>query len=383
MDNLLTKVLKNSIGSLTKDQIASFLNIENCSKVKKDELITRLKDHLNGNMLLQHRLYKEYKSYFGMHPKDVEDLLKCTKLERQKWTAEGKLIVVKNEPFRAYGKSLNCPYYDALQVYSLTQSEITNWRTVNEALKKENLGNGIKQRTETIKKHESMRKNFRKEFNQVLASWYKIDSQLGVTFELAFWAVWTSRWAKSNTLKAETAKSPSSKCKYKNMENELYEIKNEVIKLLLMSQYKNLGLYRPENPDKVYLHLCDTHYHEWCQIRSYIYMDKWDYFSIHKKQILKCPRCNIDIKKDYYSLYYISIEDERVGDYKFNFHIPCYIGKDFFGEIENIPLVNHEEGNGLFRFGRPLFDEEKIIYTEKMVIKRIKEVIEKYKLYYT
>jgi hypothetical protein len=75
---------------------------------------------------------------------------------------------------------------------------------------------------------------FKDEFKKVLASWYKVDSKLGVTFELAFWIVWVSRWAKENQLKSCTAKSKKEECLFgrglfedeKNIYRETFVLRN-------------------------------------------------------------------------------------------------------------------------------------------------------------
>ncbi|MCM3737575.1 hypothetical protein M3215_17675 [Bacillus cytotoxicus] len=67
----------------------------------------------------------------------------------------------------------------------------------------------------------------------------------------------------------------------------------------------------------------------------------------------------------------------------FSFHIPFPLGSDFLPSPNAIVAIHHEEQEGLFRFGRALLDEEKIIFKEKSIIKYFEEAIQKYKHIYT
>jgi len=47
-----------------------------------------------------------------------------------------------------------------------------------------------------------------------------------------------------------------------------------------------------------------------------------------------------------------------------------------------LPQVEHNEQDGIFRFGRALFDDEKIIYREKNVIDNFNAAFKKLSLFY-
>lgn len=106
-----------------------------------------------------------------------------------------------------------------------------------------------------------------------------------------------------------------------------------------------------------------------------------NFLDMHRGEMLKCKECCINIQNDYYSLFYISIQDDRIKDLKFSFHIPYSLGEEIFPKKEEIKRVEHEEQYGLFRFGRPLLGNEKIIYTEKFVLKKFNEALVKHRLY--
>jgi hypothetical protein len=83
----------------------------------------------------------------------------------------------------------------------------------------------------------------------------------------------------------------------------------------------------------------------------------------------------------YYSLYYLIIEDNENKELSFSFHIPYPIGKNIFPSPKELQKVIHEEQEGMFRFGRTLYQEEKITFKEKEVEKRMEKTLTKYKLY--
>ncbi len=112
-------------------------------------------------------------------------------------------------------------------------------------------------------------------------------------------------------------------------------------------------------------------------------MDKWSFFNSHENDILNCPSCSYDAGDDYYSLFYLEIKHKEIKDYKFSFHTPYQLGLSIFRDKDQLPQVRHSQNvEGVFKFGRSLFEEEKVIYREKDVIKKFLDAMEKYKMYY-
>ena len=50
-------------------------------------------------------------------------------------------------------------------------------------------------------------------------------------------------------------------------------------------------------------------------------------------------------------------------------------GKIFSPSPSELPLVNHQENEGLFRFGRPLEDDELVTHTEKTVLDNFQDAV--------
>ena len=368
--------------NISKSELISFLEKDIKTNIKKEHLMIELVILLKDNEILQRQLYNLYKERFALTSSKVEEILKCSKLERKRWGEKGLINIIGYRDFSKWGKHLQIPLYDRLHIYSIKEKDVETWRENYNINKKTTKKEAVKTGKITKSINDKAREIFKEDFKKLLVSWYKIDSKLGVTYELAFWIVWVSRWAKENQLKAKNAKS--KKEKYLLQFNYLYELKNQGIELLLKSNFKTLGFYRPEDCDKyIILSFCKKHYEDWCNERESMYITKWEFFDENKKQILCCKECAVDIIKDYYSLFYLEINNHYVPNLKFGFHTPFGIGKNIFSNLEEIPKISHKEQDGIFRFGRNLFQDEKIIYSEIFVLKKFTEVVEKYKLYYS
>ncbi|UJL45236.1 hypothetical protein KFZ58_12545 [Virgibacillus sp. NKC19-16] len=215
----------------------------------------------------------------------------------------------------------------------------------------------------------------------MLRKWFKESGELGATLQLSFWAVWLSRWAKEFQSKAFRARKKGDE--YDRKKEQFYQSKNSVMELLMLSPYTQLSFYRPPFPHKRFnLHFCSDHYDRWCDLREFGYMSKWDYFDMYQKEITNCEACKYDQINDYYSLYYLSVKSEEVDDFHFSFHIPYPIGKNTFPPKHELKKVFHDEQEGIFRFGRTLFEEEKINFTEREVWKHFEDAREKFLLYF-
>jgi hypothetical protein len=372
--------LKVDCEILTKDQIGSILNIK-AGKHKKDELLLQLIAHLSGNEVAIRKLYQEYADTLALHPTKLEQILGITPTERKMWTEAKRLPVLEYRYFKKWGKTIEYPVYDRFRVYNITPQIIEKWRQANKEKTHQNRAKGAQRAQQTKKRNESARASFKNEWKKLLASWHKIDPELAATFQLAYWTVWVSRWAKEYQSRA--VRAIKNQHEYRAKMDKFYEKKNQAIELLLNPPFKSIAFYRPESPDKITLHLCDYHYEMWRDERSMAgYIDKWNFFNIYKKEILKCGECDYHADRDYYSLFYLKVKDPRIPEFKFSFHTPYPIGKDIFPAINKLPAVEHVEQDGLFRFGRPLFNDEKVIYREHDVLKNFNNAILNFNLYF-
>lgn len=376
--------IKDDLDKLKKNNIGQLLNLEEkeINKRKKDELLQQLIDEIGSNEVRIKDIYKKYAIEFSLSPNDVENILEITKTERLRWIKEEKLKVVCYESLKKYGKIIKYPKYDSYQIYRISKEKIEKWREKHKfdvsKKRKDATNKGMETRNRNIK----LQKEFYEiEWKKMLADWYRIDSTLGVTMELAYWTMWVSRWAKESHIKSLSART--KKKEYEAEKVKFYQMKNEAIKRIIKSPFSTQSFYQPKNADKItHLQFCDDHYRFWVNIREFEYVSKWDFYNYHKNEIQKCNRCIVEVVKDYYSLFHVSVQHEELKDYRFSFHTPYPIGQKFFTDKKNLPKVVHEEQEGLFRFGRPLFKEERVIFSMKNTVKYFEEAITKFDLYF-
>ena len=377
LERIDKKLFLKHLGVLIKDQIDAFIG-HGGKKITKIELVKLAIEKVYGNELLMLKFYNEFRYVFALAPTRVEEILGCTTTERKRWAEEDLLKVLEYRRLYKYGKTIEYPVFNVLNIYSITKENVESWREEYEQVKKINKAVGSKKATETRKVNEDMRADFKKEFKKALVSWYKIDGKVGATFELAFWTGWVSRWAKENQIKSYVG----GLNKFSEQKEYLYRLKNDAIKLLIKSEYASQSFYRPMEHSKETWWFCDWHFEDWKEERKDIGTSNWSYFEKNKEDIINCPCCNYDSGDDYYSLFYLEIKHEKIKDYKFSFHTPYNIGEGIFKEHSELPTVEHSENEGMFRFGRSLLEEEKIVYREKDVIKKFQEAVEKYKMYF-
>lgn len=376
-------ILRNDISLLTKEQLSTILG-NNPKKAKKEDAIEELLQQMLDNEVLIKKIYNDFQSTLAMLPTQLEEYLNITVNERKRWTENKKLPVIEQRSFKKWGKVNYYPVYNRYLVYQITEEQIQNWRKEDEQVKTQNRLKGLEKAKETKAINNNIREDFKKEWKSLIVKWKKVNPSIAVTYQLSYWCMWVSRWAKEYQLKAANSISVQKSEEYKQRSNELYQLKNKAIKMLLLSPYKSIGFYQPKNNNKVNFHMCDSHYKLWAIEReeSLDYLDKWEFLRLHQKEIKECSKCIYEVNEDYYSLFHLAIESNDIPDFRFSFHTPYTVGKDFFPNSKSLKKVEHQEQDGMFRFGRPLFDKEKIIYREKDVLKYFENAMNEFSLYF-
>ncbi|WP_018662016.1 hypothetical protein [Heyndrickxia acidiproducens] len=367
---------------MKKNQLGEILRLKEKEKasLKKPELFTRVIAAIDDKELPF--IYIKYAQDLALHPAAVEKMLGISKTERLRRTKEGKLAVECYASFYKWGKTLEYPLYEGYSIRLITQAEINEWRKQHQLKIEEKRKLAAKKSIVTKKKNEQMRKHFYKEeWRKMLSDWFRIDGQLGAALQLCFWTMWASRWAKECQVKARRARTKVHA--YEAKKEMFYQMKNQSLRRLIRTPFAILSFYRPDQPDKiVHLNFCTRHFELWMNEKEFDYVTKRDFYEENKTAILKCPQCHVERIKDYYSLYYLTVGHESLQNGHFSFHTPYPVGTAFFPGKETLPRVKHEEGEGLFRFGRTLAEEEKIIFNEKEVIKYFQEATLKFDLYF-
>jgi len=364
------------IHRINKQDLCDYLGEINSPKIKKVELERIILDKMSNNEFEYVKFFKKFELDTSISPTELEEILQCTKTERLRWQEENKLKIVGYGSFK-YG---NYPLFSFLQIEKLTLETLEKWREEHELQKKKNRqGQSEKARkTRNIRNNEKQR--ILDDLKKQKMEWYKTDYVLSATFELAYWTVWISRLAKEYQEKARNGRSSNYK-KYQEQSKEFYELKNTAVFSLVESPYTELFIYFPENPDKYFVDLCEYHLDEFRRERSYYGYGEFsvlDYYFMNEERIDNCQECTVHREKNYYTLYYLLIKDKKFPDIHFSFHTPYSIGISKFCNPNKLPMVKHEEQDGMFRFGRSLIGEEKYLFTPAFVKKQFNNAMETY-----
>lgn len=364
--------------ALSKEQVRAFLGYSRPTKLTKEQLITQLIAEIKTNEEEKQRLLNMFPSELAVGPAELEELLCCSATERKRWVKDGKLPVLEYRTFRKAGKELPYPMHDRRIVLAITQEQLTQWRQEYQAEVQQHRHLGSQLAVERRKINQHLRQQFQLSWHETVLTWTTRGSlELALVLQLAYWTSWASRWAKENHMKGLHSRKHT--VRYQARRDAWYARKNEAMQLLYHTPLAKLSFYRPENADKMMLHLCDEHYEE--KIEGF-YEDKWEFYSLHKAAIHACPRCFVRIERDYYALYYLEIATETFPETRFSFHMPYPVGRSRFPSPKQLPKVEHVEQDGLFRFGRTLFALEKITHREADVLTHFEQALQAVKSIY-
>lgn len=369
--------VQRMLRNIDKQDLCDYLGEENSRKIKKAEYEKKIIDKITSSDFHRKRFLKKFESKNALSPAALEEVLGCTKTERLRWQKEGKLKIVGYDSFK-YGEF---PLFSLYQVSEqITPETLDKWREEHKALVVKNRAGQAEKSAATRRKRDAEKEKIMGDLKEMKSQWYGVDCFLSATFELAYWTVWMSRLAKTYQLKAQVGRHSNVE-KYLQQSSDCYEMKNKAVFALAKSPYSTISFYRPEEHYKETLYFCDEHMEMFREERpfyDYGEFNKWDFYYGHKKEINKCPRCIHEKENDYYSLYYLKVHNEKFPDTHFSFHTPYGIGLHVLGEPKDLPKVHHQEQDGMFRFGRPLVDEETYLFTLAFVTKQFRQAMETY-----
>lgn len=348
---------------ITKEQLCAFLGLPTRTGERKVTLVTQLLEAFHTDASTKARFFEIFVEEIAVEPWELEQLLECTTSERKRWVSDGKLVPFASRSVRKSGRDLIYPIFDRRDVAKLTPEIIAHFREEHASLVALRRKTGARVAQESRVKYAEARKRALQEIENTLGEWRQMGSpELAAVLQLAFWTQMASRWAKENQVKSLHATKHGAL--YRQRMDEWYQRKEEALRILVCSSYARISYYQPEDADKIELSLCENHYEEF---REGYYDGKWDFYTSYRAQIHACPACWVNISHDYYALYAIEIAAPPYSTWTFSFHIPQPKGKSFLPPARALPRVLQVEQEGLFRFGRQLYAEEKILYREKDV----------------
>jgi hypothetical protein len=376
---LAAKLSKEQCLTFLKDILPQNVHQEKKVLVKKPQLIEMLLERITVQKEEMERLLTMFPYELAVEPVELSQLLMCSRSERQRWVKEGRIPVLEYRTFRVAGRDQLFPVFDRRQVLLISPADIVCWRAMHQQEVQENKQIGAQQAVESRKSNTLVRKQFMLSWAETVQAWQEIaPPELVAVLQLCYWTVLASRWAKENQLRA--LRSTKLGAIYKARKEAWYVRKNEAMRLLAVTPHALLSFYRPLDADKRHLWLCEKHYEEKCESS---YESVWDFFADSSSEIKSCSRCSVHEEKDYYALYYLEVRSQLLPDLCFSFHMPYPVGTSFFPQPETLPKVQHIEQDGLFRFGRSLLDEEKILHRENDVQLSFEKVLQEAKTWYS
>lgn len=347
------------------------------NKLYKKDLVELLYKYVESDEISILDIMGRHKEDTAYTTGEVEDFLGITKYERQKWTRNKKLNVVKTK----YYMGMNFPCYDPIQVY-----ELYNDKSIIEQMRNEDLETAEKNRREGAKKaaisrvvnkpererrkklllEEEKARQEREErekeremrereriINEIIADfeakkkkWSILEEKKASIVELSFWTMQINHWAKRNQEYARLYKYyGEGDDSWISLEKDYktdYEYKRQALELLSKSEFAKL-FYIPSNRFKMWVNYQKNKY---------------------------------EIDNHYYDLFLVEI---CVDDNKFSYHIPFSMGEKFILNYKELEVKESNENQGEFRYGRPISYLEEEVFTHDLVCGEFMKAFERCK----
>src|SRR5437660_1131854 len=217
--------------SLAKAQIVEFLRIPRKARVAKEQLVTQLLALVETDANEYARLLNTFPLELAVGPTELEELLGCSRVERRRWVGEGRIPVLEHRFFTKAGRHLLYPVHDRRVILDISQDEIVRWREGHQAQVLERRKKGASRAVECRKANVLTRQNFQRSLFCLVEEWrHKGSLELATAFQLAYWTVWASRWAKENHVRS--LKGTKHAALYATRRDAWYRRKNEAIRTL-------------------------------------------------------------------------------------------------------------------------------------------------------
>ncbi len=347
---------------LSRQDLLHFLNLSKSSRVKKELLLAQVQGRIAENEYEEVRLLDLFSQELAVTPRELEKMLLCSRIERQRWVKEGRIPVLEYRTFRVGSQEFSYAVHERRVVTGIAQEEVQHWREEYVRQMHDRRKDGNRRSAESRKTRRQLRQDFFDVLHESMRVWEQEGSkELALVFQLAYWTAFASRWAKENHVKLLRCHGESEK--YLAQRDEWYMKKHMAMHVLAQTPYARLSLYKPQNADKIVLHLCEEHYEE---MQESFYESKWQFYIDHAASVSRCHDCLVHFERDYYTLHFLEVTTEKFPDTCFAFHVPYAIGKRLFAQ-RHLPTADHAEQEGMFRFGRPITPYEKIVLREQDV----------------
>lgn len=372
IEQLFKDYIVSNLSKLNKEQLIKY--VEEAKRTTSKKVLIELleKKIIEGNVDVND-IYTQDKEIFALTSNQLESLLKVKKSFFTWIKKNRKIAIVRTEEMELYGNVVEVPFWCAKDACNI-KCNIERLKILENEFQAEKTTNkkaGTEKAKKTLDKNNILRTTFKNSYDKMCYEWSQQDKEGALYLELAFWTMWASRWAKVYAEKY----SKTDNWDHSIVRDEYYKLKAQALKILGCSKFATITIVQPDRPHKVGVDLCDIHkdaYYDECSLHRKKIID---YYYEHEKEISKCNECRVYIEEDYYTLYHIKIEVLGIKD-TFSFHIPFEKGKLIFEDKKYLKEIGgHENLEGMFRYGRPLKDDEKVIITESITKKKINNAI--------
>ena len=362
--NIIRKNLKHSL--IMRFLIEHGLKISpNISKVNLEKILRKI---LFNDQVID-SLCTKYKKELALEPINLEILLGCSRSERLRWTKENKLPIVYFKDVYKFGAHLMCPMYDRRIIgLKITDDILNKWRAewAIRRRKKHKIGQKI-----VIKRNSIFQDASRIFLDIYCDQWYSINTELGIIFELSYWLSILKYHINNRIERSKTSRAHYYEHKYS--ENIFYGYLISGLKILIQSQYTQVYLYKTKQDNRYSVTFCNKH-------KDYVFNNDLGFihpledFYIHPEIYKQCKDCKVQIRENYYSIYYIEVKCKECMNYIFTFYIKAYLGKEIF-LTDDIPIINKKSKEGMLICGKENIYHDIYIPTENYTLQQLKQII--------
>ena len=180
--------------------------------------------------------------------------------------------------------------------------------------------------------------------------------------ELSKTAIWLTKCAEYYKNKIAITKDLEKKNEYLVLVRTFYDLKLKIAKLLLKTDKVTIEFFRPKIRHKLNnLKMCETHKKEFeksnaKELISFLYENN------NFNEIYNCDKCEYDLIRNFYCLYYLTI---KVGDISIILYIPHVLLKDEKEVNKSLKVINWKKGTEGVIF------KDKSIFKGKAILKNI------------
>lgn len=157
---------------------------------------------------------------------------------------------------------------------------------------------------------------------------------------------------------------------FKESSSRLYQLKNQVLHKMYLNNLNLFQIIYLTGPDRRQVWLCEDCKEAAVSARmSYADYIKSEYF---------CPKCSLHaLDKEYYSLIEFKI---RLEEYRFTFHLPLRSAARWLKDLDNYPQYTRKVRryhDAMHIYGRPVNKIETRVFPLEMIIKKLKQYLNK------